>query len=400
MISLEEYLNVNWDRVVRFNPNDEDTLIGLPYPYTVPCAKGVFNEIYYWDTYFTNKGLIVSGRVELAKNNCKNMLYLVEKYGYMPNGNRVWYLGGSQPPYLTLMVKDVFDVTGDVEFLKEAYPTLVKEYTFWMEKRIAPNGLNRHFNERPAEMCIDNFRGVGERINTIGAENPELAGRHYYAEGESGWDFCARFSGKCMDHNPVDLNSLLFAYEKIFAEIERILGVSDGADWEETAKERQDKMNKLMWDEEKRIYLDYNHAEDWLSPIPSAASFWPYFMKVAPKDRVDGLKNILNILEAKYAILTAVKTEENYQWGYPNSWAPCNFGAVIALLNYGLKEDALRIAKKYTSLIEANYEKTGGLWEKYNAETGTTDVVNEYDMPEMMGWTAGVYQYLKNLIKE
>jgi alpha,alpha-trehalase len=33
------------------------------------------------------------------------------------------------------------------------------------------------------------------------------------------------------------------------------------------------------------------------------------------------------------------------------------------------------------------------LWEKYNAVTGTTDVVNEYKMPPMMGWTAGVFVF-------
>lgn len=398
--SIEEYLSENWDKTVRFNPEDdpETTLIGLPYPYTVPCAKGAFNELYYWDTYFANKGLIISGKVDLAENNCKNMLYLVEKYGYMLNGNRQWYVGGSQPPYLTLMVKDVYDVTKNIDFLKNAYPTLIKEYSFWMEKRIAPNGLNRYYNERPEAMCIDNFKGVAERITPVGGEDPVLAGKHYFAEGESGWDFCARFSGKCMDYNPVDLNSIIYATEKTFAEIERILGVSDGEDWEEIAKERKEKMDKYLWDKEKEIYLDYNHTNGTLSKVPSAASFWPYFLSVADENKIDGLKNALKILEADYAILTAIDTGEHFQWGYPNAWAPCNFATVIGLLNYGLKEDALRVAEKYVRLIETNFEATGGLWEKYNANTGGIDVVSEYGTPEMMGWTAGVYTYFKQVV--
>ena len=83
MLPLNEYLEKGWDATVRHNTEDNGTLIGLPYPYTVPGLKDMFDEIYYWDTYFANKGLIISGRVELAKNNCQNMLYLVEKFGFI-----------------------------------------------------------------------------------------------------------------------------------------------------------------------------------------------------------------------------------------------------------------------------------------------------------------------------
>ncbi len=399
MLPLNEYLEKSWDATIRHNTEDQGTLIGLPYPYTVPGLKGAFDEIYYWDTYFTNKGLIECGRTELAKNNCLNMLYLVEKFGYMPNGNRQVYIGGSQPPYLTLMVKDVFDATADKEFLSQAYPTLIKEYAFWMEKRIAPNGLNRHFTDRNDQICREMFEGIFQRIKPVGGENPVAAGKNYYAEAESGWDFTARFSGKCAECNPVDLNCILYATEKVFAEIEVVLGVSDGADWVNTANERKQKINSLLWDDEKKLYLDYNFVTGKRSTVPSAASFWPYFMNLADDDKKIGLENILKILEADYGILTAVKVEDNFQWGYPNVWAPCIFGAVTGLMNYGYKEEALRIAKKYVDLIERNYERTGSLWEKYNAIKGDTDVASEYGTPEMMGWTAGVYLYCENLLK-
>ena len=56
MQTIETYLAQKWKETVRYTPQDEGMLIGLPYPYTVPCADGMFNQIYYWDTYFTNKG--------------------------------------------------------------------------------------------------------------------------------------------------------------------------------------------------------------------------------------------------------------------------------------------------------------------------------------------------------
>ncbi|MBE7087040.1 MAG: alpha,alpha-trehalase [Clostridiales bacterium] len=398
MSKVLDYINNNWKKTVRFNQKDEDSLIGLPFPYTVPCAKGMFNEIYYWDTFFTNKGLIACEMVDLAKNNCKNMLYLVDKFGYMPNGNRTWYIGGSQPPYLALMVYDVYLKDGDLEFLLNAYKTLNKEYDFWMTKRVSANGLNHYSTDRTDEQCVEMFKGLSQRINPIGKEDPARAGRHYYAECESGWDFSARFSGKCCDYNPIDLNSNLYRYELIFAEIERLLKISDGKEWQFKADSRKEKMLEFMWDEDACVFADYNYVTGERSKLKSCAGFWPFFNGVADDCHKSGLTILLDALETEYGLLTAEKTKEDFQWGYPNCWAPCTFACVVALQRYGLIEDGKRIALKYIELIDRNFERTGGLWEKYNAINGTIEVFNEYDMPEMMGWTAGTYAYLKKEI--
>ncbi len=92
-------------------------LIGMPYPYTVP-AVGYCDEINYFDTFFTNQGLAISGRWDLAKSNTDNMLYLVEKYGFMLNGNRTCFLVNSHPPSLSEVVRKVFD---EISSLWEKY---------------------------------------------------------------------------------------------------------------------------------------------------------------------------------------------------------------------------------------------------------------------------------------
>ena len=103
----------------------------------------------------------------------------------------------------------------------------------------------------------------------------------------------------------------------------------------------------------------------------------------------------LEKLEAPYGVFTAEKQKEQFQWGYPNVWAPCLYAAVVGCENYGHSAEAARLAQKYIALIEKNYEETGKLWEKYNALDGNTQSANEYATPEMMGWTAGVYTCLK-----
>ena len=87
----------------------------------------------------------------------------------------------------------------------------------------------------------------------------------------------------------------------------------------------------------------------------------------------------------------------NLQWDYPNGWGCLQYIVIKGLLNYGYKSDALRIAGKYASLVESNFEKTGTLWEKYNVVTGGVSTAAEYETPTMLGWSAGIYLYVLDL---
>ena len=71
---VRDFIRTSWDASVQYNPADSQTLIGLPRPYTVPSVSQTFQELYYWDTYFTNEGLVRDGRLDLAKNNTEGVL--------------------------------------------------------------------------------------------------------------------------------------------------------------------------------------------------------------------------------------------------------------------------------------------------------------------------------------
>ena len=137
-VTVEEFIENSWDECIRISLEDNGTLIGLPYPYIVPSKDKYLQEMYYWDTFFTCKGLRLSGREELAKNSTDDMLYMVDKYGFMPNGNRTYYLTQSQAPFLSMMVKDVYDTYKDIDWLKNAYNT-------WFYKRFVVKYLGLWF---------------------------------------------------------------------------------------------------------------------------------------------------------------------------------------------------------------------------------------------------------------
>ena len=66
-----------------------------------------------------------------AKLIVDNLVGMVEDFGFVPNGSRRYYLNRSQPPMLTLMVKEVYQAT-----VREAGRERVKE---WRQR-----GAQRH----------------------------------------------------------------------------------------------------------------------------------------------------------------------------------------------------------------------------------------------------------------
>ena len=63
------------------------------------------------------------------------------------------------------------------------------------------------------------------------------------------------------------------------------------------------------------------------------------------------------------------------------------------------EEEAVRIARKYIAMVIKSFGLTGHLWEKYNVTDGTTNVSNEYEMPTMLGWSAGTFIYADEFLK-
>ncbi len=402
--NVKKFISENWDSCIKMNRNDEDTLIGLPYPYTVP-AVGHFDEMYYWDTYFTNKGLLLDGRAEQAKYNVDDMLYLVNRYGFMPNGNRTYYLTHSQPPFLSCMIRDVYEYYKDGVWLYAAYHSLEKEYDFWQIKRNSDIGLNHYDSEMKDEamyrdMADDFERRAGFMPNNV---DVHILGRHYRTTAESGWDINPRWNYDAYNFAAVDLNSLLFMLEENMSFFAAELETGEEKQWIQRAEKRKSAMLEKM-DDGSGLLLDYNFITGKRSNILSAASFYPLFAGLAEQKNADALINNLDRLEAEYGILTCEKNdaEGTYQWDYPNGWACLQYIAMVGLDRYGYQAEAKRIAEKYIKLVDKIFDETGNLWEKYNVISGGLDVANEYEMPAMMGWSAGVYlsaaEYLEKKI--
>ncbi|MEJ2395512.1 MAG: trehalase family glycosidase, partial [Candidatus Thiodiazotropha sp.] len=132
--SIREHIEMLWGVLKREADVvvEGSSLIPLPYPYIVPGGR--FDEIYYWDSYFSMLGLQVSGKIDVIESMLDNFSWLIENVGYIPSGNRTYYLGRSQPPFYALMVDLLAEEKGCEVFVKYL-PSLEKEYAFWMSGR-------------------------------------------------------------------------------------------------------------------------------------------------------------------------------------------------------------------------------------------------------------------------
>jgi alpha,alpha-trehalase len=133
-LSIIDYIDYLWYILIeRDNPSvKRSSLVSLPYPYIVPGGR--FRQLFYWDSYFTMLGLSLSSKgLPLVKNMIDNFAYLIDNYGFIPNGNRTYFLSRSQPPFFACMIQLLADLDDHPDHIRHKYVSqLYKEYQFWM----------------------------------------------------------------------------------------------------------------------------------------------------------------------------------------------------------------------------------------------------------------------------
>ena len=402
-MTIKEYIDIKMPMTLHVQTEDDGMIFGLPCPFNAPCADGMFQEMFYWDTYFTNRGHITVGNVEQAKNNVDNLIYLAKRFGFVLNASRKEFLNNSQPPFLSDAVREVYAVTGEREWLKGAYEAIEIEYKFWMEHRTDETGL-AHYDavmplpdwqiERGADILI-------ERLGYTPDLDREIIARGLFSVGESGWDITPRFTYRTYDYIAIDLNCLIFSMEKNMAYFATELGLTSDAEmWEARAGIRAQKCRELLRADDG-IFYDYDKLTQRIKPLYHAASLYPLYFGMATKEEAEAVvKVLLPHIMTRWGVLTCDRSDErgSFQWGYPNGWPPLQMIAVNGLLRYGYREEALAIADGFVRTIEHSFDETGHIWEKYNVVEGNANAAAEYETPTMLGWTYGAYTEFKKLL--
>jgi alpha,alpha-trehalase len=414
---VPQHIDELWNVLTRQPEKENSSLIPLQHPYIVPGGR--FREIYYWDSYFTMLGLKASGRIDLIKNMVANFAFLIEKFGYIPNGNRSYFLGRSQPPFFSLMVKLLSEVEDDLDedevgALAKYLPAMEREYQFWMRgsdqlsatvsslNRVVrlPEGeiLNRYWdaNDTPRPESYKEDVELSQRSK----QRPSDLYRNIRAAAESGWDFSSRWfkdeksfdSIHTTDIIPVDLNCLLEHLEKTLSDAYLQSGNKiKSSEYLSFAKQRKAAIKKYCWSKSKKFFFDYDFIEQKQKEIQTLAAAFPLFFEIASPNEATAVKEILQQKFLKHGGLTTTLNESGQQWDAPNGWAPLQWVAYQGLLNYGFDELADQLKTNWTNINIKVYKQTGKLTEKYNVfnETGEGGG-GEYPNQDGFGWTNGV----------
>jgi alpha,alpha-trehalase len=421
-------------------------------PYVVPGGR--FNEMYGWDSYFEALGLIVDDKSDLAQAMVDNFIYQINHYGKILNANRTYYLTRSQPPFLTSMIKAVYEVlpknAASREWLKKGLRAALKEYySVWMaEPRLTATGLSRYFGNGvgiPPEVEPGHFDFILQQraqIKKMPLEKFTKAFQqgeiqdtaldefllHDRSVRESGHDTTYRWSmdGKDQAANfvTVDLNALLYKYELDFAQLikEEFGGNFDGhhsGDFEKLAFKRKKLIRKYLWDEKKELFYDYNFILNKPSSYLSATTFYPLWSydPARPSTRILKEKETQNFVTKALSKLeqaggisaTAKDSQEQLllkpnlrQWEYPFGWAPHQMLVWQGLKNFGYHDEAERLIYRWLYMITLNaMNYNGTIPEKYDVVTKSHDVFAEYGnvgtefdyiTREGFGWMNASYQ--------
>jgi alpha,alpha-trehalase len=422
-------------------------------PFVVPGGR--FNEFYGWDSYFIIQGLLIDGRVELAKSMVENWVYEIRHYGRILNANRTYHLTRSQPPFMTSAALAVYDklpkTPGSKSWLEESMRAAYDEYkNVWMSApRLNPEtGLSRYYDsgvgpcpevepgaynivfapyvgKAPFEQTKDPEQ-LAQALAQAFAANPKFIYpdpklQAFFlndrAVRESGHDTTFRFDDRTTDFVSVDLNSLLYKIESDFHyALAQGLLPADGRFgskeiWETRMRRRQAQMISLMREPETGMMFDYDVANHRRSDYVSATMFYALWAGLVDQETAEKLtKSALPYLLQPGGLSSTARASlekhghkpEVRQWDYPYGWAPHQVLAWQGLRRYGLKAAARDLVDRWVGTIVDNYrDYNGTVPEKFNvvtrshavfAEYGNVGTQFDYITREGFGWMNASYK--------
>jgi alpha,alpha-trehalase len=362
-------------------------------------------------------GLIESGRTDRVRNMLDNFAHLVTTVGHVPNGNRTYYLGRSQPPFFAAMVGLYARATDTSQALRYI-DALEAEHAFWMEgaERLAPGEahrrvvrlrggalLNRYWDDQPAPRP-ESYREDYALGHSLPDAQREAFYRNVRASAESGWDFSSRWMRDPKDLRtlettelaPVDLNSLLYHAERTIAALHRFRARSGdaaaAARFDAAAESRRRALLAAAYDSAGGWFYDVRwRTGERVTDRPTLAAAAPLYFGLATPDqgRAVAARMERDFLKAGGFVTSLIASGQ--QWDAPNGWPPLQWLTIEGVRRYGRADLADAARDRWLALGRRTYAATGKMTEKYDVvDPNRAAGGGEYPTQDGFGWTNGV----------
>jgi alpha,alpha-trehalase len=420
-------INMKWRSLCRRMKDDVKrsperySLIHVPHPFVAPGGR--FREFYYWDTYWIIKGLLASEMYNSTKLMIMNLGEMVRRFGFVPNGGRIYYLHRTQPPVLAACVHEYFQATNDLAFVRTMLPLLEKERAYWQRERLVDwktaDGASFELYQYRVNAQGPRPESYIEDLETA-SHDPTDAGKQQIwsdiaAAAESGWDFSSRWFTRDPNSQyknslrgvrtsrvvPVDLNAFICWNDGILADLYAAIGnETESRVHQSNSDKMRYAMHKVFWNNEHGSWFDLDLETNEQRREYYVSNPTPLFAKCAHRSK-DVHKQVLEYLKSTSAWnmpggLPTSFVDSGEQWDAPNGWAPTNHMVVEGLRNSSdpqIQEAAFRLANKWIQTNYFVYIRSGGkMFEKYSVDSFKSKAGGggEYEVQDGFGWTNGV----------
>jgi alpha,alpha-trehalase len=410
-LSLEKFIPLQWEQL-KTNPKDDGgSLIPTRKPYI--ATHYTSKEFNYSNSYFSVLALLSAKNDTLAENIVLNFIQLIQDFGHVPLSNRSYSIGGSQSPYLSLMLEEIGKKKPEI--LSQSVAQLTKDYQYWMSAENKEQALALAEAQKKGEKVFDKL---------VILDNDNLLNRYYsfdntprsdfYSEDKitaeknikdtlfyrntravyaSGWEKSNRFSNEnypISNFTSIELNALLYHYETTLANIYLKLEKPQYAEsFSKLAEKRKKAFNKYFWDESKGFFFDFNFVKKQKSNYYSLGAVLPLYVGLADKNQAKKIaENLEKLFLKKGGLVDGIENNSLGNFGSPQF----QYFAVKAMEKYGYSELSKTISDRFLSTVESYYLSSGLLLEKYDVHNQN----QKFSYPQKIDATLAVaYLFLR-----
>lgn len=430
----EEYDRIAVKALITLNNNWRSPAGALKYDGIVPSSSYAwFNGMWAWDSW-KHAVAVVAFDPDLAKNNIRALfeyqitetdsvrpqdagmiidcIFYNKNYARQGDGGN-WNERNTKPPLAAWAVWEIFQATGDLEFIAEMYPKLVAYHKWWYKNRdhdgngIAEYGAtvdDAHFMSRFGT-TFNPQAVIQAAAWESGMDNATRFDREGFGQEDPGVhvfenkDANGNVVGYSLNQESVDLNAYLYAEKLFLADLAFELGKSDeGGEFRREAEFVKDYIRTNMFDPQTGFFYDLQFDETGnrrlLVDRGKGTEGWiPLWAKVASEEQAAAVvENMMDPgkFNTKLPFPTAAKDNPKFEatryWRGP-VWLDQAYFGVVALANYRYSAEARMMAKKLMDNAEG-LKGNAPIRENYNPETGEGLNANNFS------WSAAAYYLL------
>ena len=344
--------------------------------------------LFEWDTYFASYMFALFNK-KLAYANAIEMTKAITPAGLVPNFQSVSgyrevssegsntgssSLDRSEPPVGSVVVLAIYKKYREKWFLNEVYDELLTWNRWWANNRSIKGYLSwGSYDKNDTAARTESYRQSAAYES--GLDNspmydsiPFNAKTHTFELADVG----------LISLYVADCNALA----EIAAELEK---TTEAAELRQRAL-YYTKQLKTLWNEKAGIFLNKRLDTAANSNRLSPTNFYPLLAKACTQEQAERMikQHYFNPAEfyGDFVIPSIARNDpafkDNSYWR-GRIWAPMNFLVYLGMLNYDVKDAKKDLVDKSRALLLKNWKATGGVFENYNAVTGTGDDVYNAD---------------------